>query len=73
MKKEINGIQEIQRKLKPFIKREIETDANTNVQRERDIDLEHQYLDDVRVAGRLAPLGYLYHLVFIAFYLHSLI
>ena len=43
--------------LKPFIRRQIETDPNTNAQRETEVDLERELFTKRLVPGRLVPLG----------------
>ena len=55
----------MQRKFKPFIRRQIETDAQTNVQRARDVDLECEiFRDGIReedgILGRFSSLGCLF-------------
>lgn len=46
-------VQEMQQKLKPFIRRQVETGENTKKQREIGIDLEREFLKEVQVPGRL--------------------
>ena len=43
--------------LKPLIRRQIETDVNTNAQRETEVDLERELFTKRLVPGRLVPLG----------------
>ena len=50
----------MQRNFKPFIRRQIETDAQTNVQRAIEVDLERELFNEDQIPGRFSSLGCLF-------------